>query len=83
MPVSACIWSRPVNSANFFGILARSLASRFSSIPKASSQEMTSNSLVPRSAPLLRRSGWVIRPGEYCFMIPELPLAQITPLFSG
>jgi hypothetical protein len=23
------------------------------------------------------------RPGEYCFMIPELPLAQITPLFSG
>ena len=23
------------------------------------------------------------RAGEYCFMIPELPLAQMTPWFSG
>ena len=27
-PVSACIWSRPVNSANFFGSVARIFASR-------------------------------------------------------
>ena len=25
----------------------------------------------------------VKRAGEYCFMMPEAPLAQITPLFSG
>jgi hypothetical protein len=34
-------------------------------------------------APALRRSGLVSRAGETCFMMPELPLAQITPLFSG
>ena len=33
--------------------------------------------------PGLRRSGLVSRAGEYCFMMPELPLAQITPLLSG
>jgi hypothetical protein len=31
----------------------------------------------------LRSNGFVSRAGEYCFMIPELPLAQITPLLSG
>ena len=33
--------------------------------------------------PGLRFSGFVSRAGEYCFMMPELPLAQITPLLSG
>ena len=28
-------------------------------------------------------SGCVSRAGEYCFMIPDEPLAQITPWFSG
>ena len=50
---------------------------------KASSQEIGSNSPAPRSLPGLRRSGCVSRAGEYCFMIPEEPLAQITPLLSG
>ena len=27
--------------------------------------------------------GLVSRAGEYCFMIPDEPLAQITPLLSG
>jgi hypothetical protein len=50
---------------------------------KASSQPIGSNWLAPRSVPALRRSGWVSRAGEYCFMMPEEPLAQITPWFSG
>jgi hypothetical protein len=82
-PVSACIWSRPVNSANFFGSVARIFASRSVSSSNARSQEIGSNSPAPRSAPCLRKSGRVSRAGEYCFMIPDDPLAQITPWFSG
>jgi hypothetical protein len=37
----------------------------------------------PRSAPDRRTRGLVRRPGEYCFMIPDEPLAQITPWLSG
>jgi hypothetical protein len=70
-PVSACIWSRPVNSANFFGSVARRWPRRSVSIAKASSQEIGSNSPAPRSVPALRRSGWVSRAGEYCFMMPD------------
>jgi hypothetical protein len=50
---------------------------------KALSQVMTSNSDLPRSAPFFRKRGWVMRAGEYCFMIPDDPLAQSTPSFSG
>ena len=50
---------------------------------KASSQLITMNSPAPRSAPGRRRSGRVSRAGEYCFMMPELPFAQITPLLIG
>jgi hypothetical protein len=82
-PVSACIWSRPVNSANFFGSVARILASRSASVAKASSHSISTKSPSPRAAPSRRLSGRVSRAGEYCFMIPELPLAQITPWFSG
>ena len=81
--VSACIWSRPVKSANFLGSSARMRASRSESTVIASSHEIGSNSAAPRSLPALRRSGWVSRAGEYCFMIPDDPLAQITPLLSG
>ena len=49
----------------------------------ASSHEIGSNSPAPRSAPGLRRSGCVSRAGEYCFMMPDAPLAQITPLLIG
>jgi len=56
---------------------------RSSMMPNASSQEISSNSLAPRSAPALRFSGLVSRAGEYCFMMPEAPLAQITPWLSG
>jgi hypothetical protein len=31
----------------------------------------------------LRIKGCVNRAGEYCFMIPDEPLAQMTPWFSG
>jgi hypothetical protein len=44
---------------------------------------MGSNSPAPRSLPALRSSGCVMRAGDTCFMIPEEPLAQITPWFSG
>ena len=50
---------------------------------KARSQLMGSNSPAPRSLPALRSSGCVSRAGETCFMIPDEPLAQITPWFSG
>jgi hypothetical protein len=33
--------------------------------------------------PGLRRRGLVSRAGEYCFIIPEAPLAQSTPLLIG
>ena len=49
----------------------------------ASSQEMGSKSAAPRSAPSRRRSGCVRRAGEFCFMTPEAPLAQMTPLLIG
>ena len=42
-----------------------------------------SNCALPRSAPGFRMSGCMRRAGEYCFMIPDDPFAQITPLFSG
>jgi len=44
---------------------------------------VSTNCPAPRSAPGLRSSGFVSRAGEYCFMIPDAPLAQITPWFSG
>ncbi len=72
-----------MKSANFFGSVARIFPRRCSRIAKASSQEMGSNSAAPRSAPALRFSGRVSRAGEYCFMIPEAPLAQMTPRLSG
>jgi hypothetical protein len=31
----------------------------------------------------LRASGRVSRAGEYCFMIPDAPLAQMTPRLIG
>ena len=52
-------------------------------MPKARSQEIGSNSPAPRLEPGLRSSGWVSRAGEYCFMMPDEPLAQIAPWFSG
>jgi hypothetical protein len=82
-PVSACIWSRPVKMANFFGSVARIFAKRSESVASASSQEIGSKSAAPRSEPALRRSGCVSRAGEFCFMIPEEPLAQITPRLMG
>ena len=82
-PVSACIWSRPVKSANRFGSVARILARRSSRIRNVSSHEIATNSPSPRAVPGLRMSGFVRRAGEYCFMIPDAPLAQITPWFSG
>jgi len=72
-----------VNSANFFGSVARILPSRSSRIAKVSSHEIGSNSPAPRSEPALRRNGWVNRAGEYCFMMPLDPLAQSTPWFNG
>ena len=63
--------------------MARISLSRSSIMEKASSQEISSKSLSPRSAPFLRLKGLVKRAGEYCFIIPEEPLAQITPLFKG
>jgi hypothetical protein len=78
-PVSACIWSRPVKIANRFGSVARMRARRSSRMRSASSQLTSTNSPAPRSAPGLRSSGLVRRAGEYCFMMPELPFAQITP----
>jgi len=83
MPVNACIWSRPVNSANFFGSVARILRRRSVRISNVRSQEIGSNSPAPRSLPGLRNSGWVSRAGDTCFMIPALPLAQMTPLLIG
>jgi hypothetical protein len=53
------------------------------SISNARSQEIGSNSPAPRSLPALRSSGCVRRAGDTCFMMPALPLAQITPWFSG
>ena len=44
---------------------------------------ISTNSPAPRSVPGLRMRGCVSRAGEYCFMIPETPLAQITPLLIG
>ena len=81
--MSACIWSRPVNSANFFGSVERIFCRRAVSISNASSQLIGSNSPAPRSLPGLRRSGCVSRAGETCFMIPDAPFAQITPWFKG
>jgi hypothetical protein len=81
--VSACIWSRPVKSANFFGSVERMCARRSSSTRNASSQEIGTNSLSPRALPGLRMSGCVSRAGEYCFMMPDEPLAQITPWLIG
>ena len=72
-----------MNSANFFGSVERIFASRSVIRSNAWSQEMTSNAAAPRSEPGLRSSGFVNRAGEYCFMMPEAPFAQITPLFSG
>ena len=81
--VSACIWSRPVKSANLRGSLARIFASRVARISKARSHEIGSNSPAPRSLPAFLSSGTLRRAGERCFMIPAAPLAQITPLLSG
>ena len=50
---------------------------------KACSQEIGSNSAAPRSEPALRISGCVRRAGEYCFMMPADPLAQMIPWLSG
>ncbi len=83
MPVSACIWSRPVNRANFFGSVARIFARRSVRMASARSQLIGSNSPAPRSLPLFLSSGCVSRAGECCFMIPDEPLAQITPLLIG
>ncbi len=69
--------------ANFLGSVARIFARRSERIEKACSQEIGSNAPAPRSLPGLRSSGCVSRAGEYCFMMPELPLAQITPWLSG
>ncbi len=65
--------------ANFLGSVARIFPRRSAKREKACSQEIGSNSPAPRSAPGLRSSGRVSRAGEYCFMMPEEPLAQITP----
>ncbi len=72
-----------MNSANFFGSVERIFASRSSSSANASSQPISTNSPAPRSVPGLRLSGLVSRAGEYCFMMPDEPLAQITPPLSG
>ncbi len=72
-----------MNSANCFGSVARILRSRSASSVNASSHVTSTNSPAPRSLPGLRTSGFVSRAGEYCFMMPDDPLAQITPWFSG
>ena len=69
--------------ANRFGSVERIFCSRSVRISKVRSHEMGSNSPAPRSLPALRSSGWVNRAGDTCFMIPDAPLAQITPWFSG
>ena len=81
--MSACIWSRPVKSANFFGSVARIFAKRSPRISKVRSHEIGSNSPAPRSLPGFLSKGCVSRAGDTCFMIPDAPLAQITPLLSG
>ena len=78
-PVSACIWSRPVKNASFFGSVARIWASRLVNIAKASSHEMETNSPNPRSEPGLRIIGPVNLAFEYCFMMPAEPFAHSTP----
>jgi hypothetical protein len=72
-----------VNSANRFGSVARIERRRFSSSENASSHVVSTKSPAPRSAPGRRTSGLVSRAGEYCFMMPDEPLAQITPALSG
>ncbi len=81
--MSACIWSRPVKKANFLGSLARIFASRAVRISNARSHVIFSNSPAPRSLPGFLSSGSVRRAGDTCFMMPEAPLAQITPLLIG
>jgi hypothetical protein len=81
-PVSACIWSRPVNSANFFGSVARMWPALFQHLEGLVPADLL-ELVVAALAAGLRSSGLVSRAGEYCFMMPDAPLAQITPLFSG
>ena len=81
-PVSACIWSRPVKNASFFGSVARRCARRLVNSSSASSHEMGSKMPSPRSVPGRRIIGCCSFALEYCFMMPALPFAQSTPWFT-
>ena len=82
-PESACIWSRPVKNASWVGLVARIFARRAVSKSSASSHSISTKSPAPRSLPDRRRSGFDSLAGEYCFMIPADPLAQMTPWLTG
>ena len=80
-PVSDWLWSRPVKKASFFGSSARIFDSHDNAVAIASSHSISRNSPAPRSP--TRSSGLVSLAGEYCCMMPEAPLPQITPRLTG
>ncbi len=80
-PVNDWLWSRPVKKASFFGSSARIFDSHDSAVAIASSHSISRNSPTPRSP--TRNSGLVSLAGEYCCMMPEAPLPQITPRLTG
>ena len=82
-PVSACIWSRPVKKASFFGSVARIFRRRSVRSSSARSQLIGSKWPSPRPVPAFLTSGCVSFAGLFCFMIPALPLAHSTPLLTG
>ncbi len=80
-PVSDWDWSRPVKKASCRGSVSRTCFSQPVAVSIASAQVISAYSPEPRGP--IRFSGDCSRAGEYCVMIPALPLPQITPLFTG